>query len=122
MVDRSYIGIDSTDNDEWIVVMCSAGKAIFSRPFKDTPTELGVLVHFISESCFRPKICLKPSNPTALKLIKYIGKIPDVEIILISDAGLKMHQAWFCKTTATPFVHNNSGHAYLLACCAERMI
>ena len=122
MPDQSFIGIDSTDDNEWIVVLWTDGKIIFSRPFKNTPSELGALVNFITERCASPKICLKPANPAALKLIKYVGGIPDVEVVLMSDAGLRMHRSWLPRATATRYSQNNSCQAYLLARCAERMI
>ena len=122
MTDRSYIGIDSTDSKEWVVVLCTDGQAIVSQPFKNTPTELAALVSFITERCARPKICLKPSNPSAIKLIKSIGGIPDVEVVLMSTAGLRMHQSWLQGRSAAAFAHNNSCQAYLLAFCAQRMV
>jgi hypothetical protein len=122
MTDRSYIGIDSTDNKEWVAVVWSDGHAIVSPPFKNTPTELAALVSFITERCARPKICLKPSNPSAIKLIKSIGGIPDVEVVLMSNAGLRMHQSWLQGKTATAFINNNPCQAYLLAFCAQRMV
>ncbi|MDD5033730.1 MAG: hypothetical protein PHE55_03145 [Methylococcaceae bacterium] len=122
MADQSYIGIDSTENNEWVVVLWTAGRIIFSRPFKNTPLELGALVHFITEQCTRPKICLKPANPAALKLIKFIGGIPDVEVVLMSDAGLRMQRACLPRAVATPLTLDNPCQAYLLAFCAERMI
>lgn len=122
MIEQSYIGIDRTESNEWIVGLLSNGKIIFSRPFKNTQPELRALVRFITDRCVKPKICLKPKNPAALKLIKYIGDIPAVEVVLISDAGLKLNLASLPKSTETLFIQSNVCQAPLLAYCAGRMI
>jgi len=122
MNDRSYVGIDSTDNHEWIVALWDDGEMTFSPPFKNTPTGLGALVCYILERCVRPKICLRPSNPAAIKLIKYLGSIPDVEVVMMFEAGLRLQQAWLSKAISISFFKNNTCQAQLLACCAERMI
>ena len=102
MPGRSYVGIDRNERYEWIVVVWNEDKIFFSRPFKNTATELHALVRFISEHGNRPKICLKPVNSTTLKLIKLISSIPDVEVVLMSDAGLKMHLAGLHKAALNP--------------------
>jgi hypothetical protein len=122
MPDRSYIGIDSNQNKEWIVAVWTGEKIVLSPPFKNTPVQLAALVRFITERCSRPKICLKPANPAVLKLIKFIGGIPDVEVVLMSEAGLQMHRAWLPNAAGNPTVPGHAGQAFLLACCAERMI
>jgi len=124
MNERSYVGIDSTDKNEWIVVLWDHGNFNFSRPFKNTPSELEALVRFITERCERPKICLNPANPSAFKLIKFVGGIPGVEVVLMSNAGLRLHLDWLPKDTsgAEPIFQHHSRRAYLLACCAERVI
>ena len=124
MNERSYVGIDKTDNNEWIVVLWAHGKAVFSRPFKNTPAEFEALARFITERCYIPKICLNPANPAVFNLVKFIGGIPGVEVVLMSNAGLRLHLDWLPRDTATtePFFQNSSRRAYLLACCAELMI
>ena len=122
MSERSYIGIDKTDKNEWIAVLGDHGKFVFSRPFKDTQTELEALVRFISESCERPKICLNTANPSAFTLLKYVGGIPGVEVVLMSNAGVRLHLDWLPKEATVPMLLNSSSRACLLACCAERMI
>jgi hypothetical protein len=117
----SYIGIDSTENNEWIVVMCVDGKISFSRPFKNIPIELDALTRFISERCFRPKICLRLSNFAVFELIKYLGSISDAEVMFMSDAGFKIHQYALPNSMAIPY-HDNSCQAHLLARCAERLV
>lgn len=123
MSERSYVGIDSNDNNEWIAVLCGHGKSVLSRPFKNTPSDLEALARFISERCQKPKICLNPANPNSFNLINNIGRIPDVEVVLISNAGLNMHIKWLPKNAvaSAPLYQVNSGRAYFLACCAERI-
>ncbi len=118
----SDIGIGNTDNNEWVVALCIKGKSVFSRPFKSTSTELGALVRFITEHCERPKICLNPVNPSAMKLLKFIGNIPGVEVMLMSNAGLELHRDWLPRESVTSFIQNYSRRAYLLACYAERTL
>ncbi len=110
MNERSYVGIDNTDKNEWIVVLWSEGKRVFSRPYGNTPSELEALLRFIGERCDRPKICLNPTNPNAF------------EVVLMSNAGLRLHLDWLPRESTAPVFQANSRRAYLLACCAERMI
>jgi hypothetical protein len=124
MNERSYVGIDKTDNNEWIAVLWVNGQSVFSRPFKNTATEFTALVKFISERCHRPKICLNPVHPSAFALVGYLGQIPEVEVVLMSNAGLKLHLDWLPKqlTQTDSLFQTHTNRAYLLACCAERMI
>ncbi len=122
MNERSYVGIDNTGKNEWIVVLWCDGRSVFSRPYKNTATELEALVRFITEHCDKPKICLNPAHPNAFELVKFIGGITGVEVILISNAGLRLHLDWLPKESTTPVFQNHSDRAYLLACCAEQMI
>jgi hypothetical protein len=119
---QSNIGIDSTVNNEWIAVLWTEGKITLSRPFKNTHTDLAALVCFITEHSTRAKICLKPSHPDIFTLLNLISTIPDVEVMLMSDAGFKMHKTWLLKSSATSLLQNSSSQAHLLACCAERMV
>lgn len=122
MNERSYVGIDNTDKNEWIVVLWSEGKSVFSRPYGKTPSELEALVRFINERCDRPKICLNPTNPNAFDLVKFISSIVGVEVVLMSNAGLRLHLDWLPRESTAPVFQTHSRRAYLLACCAERMI
>lgn len=120
MPDRSYLGIDGADNNEWIVVHLVDGKIGLPRIFKNTSAELASLVRFISEDCSKPRICLKPRTPGALKLLRFIAGIPDVEVVLISEEGLRMHRSWLSGLDPDP--GESAGRAAILARCAERMI
>ena len=122
MSDRSYLGIDHNDNNEWIVVLVTEGKIGFLQKFKNTSTDLVALVRFIGEHCSRPKICINPTSRAVLKLLKFIGDIPNVEVVLMSQAGLKMHRAWLTPANQTPSDHGDAGEAVMLARCAARMI
>jgi hypothetical protein len=121
MSDRSYIGIDYNDRHEWVVAIVCRGKGGLLRKFKNTREELIALVSFIDKYCVRPKICINPSNRAALKLLKLIGELPDLEVVLISQAGIKMHSAWL-KLPIEATDQNESSHAVMLARCAARMI
>lgn len=120
--ERSYVGIDNTDKNEWIAVIWRDGKSVFSRPYKNTSHELAALVRFITDRCDRPKICLNPTHPNAFELVKFISTIAGVEVVLMSNAGLRLHLDWLPRESSTPLFQPNSRRANLLACCAERMI
>jgi hypothetical protein len=122
MNERSYVGIDNTDKNEWIVVLWCEGKSVFSRPYKNIPQEMAALVRFITDRCDRPKICLNPTHPNSFELVKFISNIVGVEVVLMSNAGLRLHLDWLPRESSTPVFQANSRRAYLLACCAERMI
>lgn len=123
MSEQNYIGIDKTDNNEWIAVLWNQGKSVFSRPFKNTPRELQALVQFITDRCQHPKICVNPTSPNVFALIQVISAIQGVEVVLMSNAGLKLHLDWLPKdSVAMPFQTSGTRRAYLLACCAERII
>jgi hypothetical protein len=98
------------------------GRTLFSKQFKNTSAGLVALVKFIRERCLRPKICLQSTRRSALNLIKYISTIPDVEVVLMSESGLRTHQTWLPKIQRTAFFPRNATQAELLACCAERVI
>ena len=122
MSDRSYLGIDHNDHNEWIVVLVTEGKIGFLHKFKNTSSELEALVRFIGCHCSRPKICINPTSRTMLKLLKFIGDIPDVEVVLMTAAGFKMHSAWLTQANETPSDHGDTGEAIMLARCAAHMI
>lgn len=122
MPDRSYVGIDWNKNNEWIVASWCHGSIVFSQPFKNTPSGLAALVRFVSDQCLRPKICLNPTRPAALRLVKSVGGIPGAEVLLLSEAGLRMHQAWLPKLADAACSQAGTAHAFLLARCAERIV
>jgi hypothetical protein len=122
MADRSYLGIDHNDHNEWIVVLVAEGRIGFLQKFKNTQADLVALVRFIGEHCSRPKICVNPTSRAVLKLLKFIGGIPDVEVVLMSAAGLKMHRAWLVPASEPPSDRGGTGEAVMLARCAARMI
>jgi hypothetical protein len=122
MSDRSYLGIDHNGHNEWIVVLVREGKIGLLQKFKNTSADLVALVRFIGEHCSRPKICINPTSRAVLKLLKFIGDIPDVEVVLMSAAGLKMHRAWLTPANEPPSDHGDTGEAVMLARCAAHMI
>jgi hypothetical protein len=54
--------------------------------------------------------------------VKFISGIAGVEVVLMSNAGLRLHLDWLPSDTMAPVFQTDSRRAYLLACCAERMI
>jgi hypothetical protein len=124
MNERSYVGIDKTENNEWTAVMWEHKSFVFSRPYRDTPTELEALMRFIIETCERPKICLNTANPRAFTLLNYIVGIPGAEVVLMTKEGLRLHLDWLPKEQAVSVskLQKPENRACLLACCAERMI
>lgn len=116
MSDRSYLGIECTENNEWIVVSQEQGETRWSAKFDNSSEGLKSLVNFISNRCSRPKICVKSKNSLGLHLILYISSVTDIEVLLMSDAGLRVHRNWVANLpTSTP-------QAEILARCAERLI
>lgn len=118
MSDRSYLGIVATENNEWIVVNQVQGEMRWSAKFDNTSEGLESLAKFISDRCRRPKICVKSTNSLGLHLILHISSVTDIEVLLMSEAGLRVHQGWLPDLparTATP-------QAEILARCAERLI
>lgn len=120
MAEQSYIGIAANRRHEWVAALRREGNVEFSHPFGNTTAAVGSFVQFINDYCSRPRICIRPSSPTALRLIKSLSGIPDVEVVLLSDAGLRMHQAWLSETAASRSLREHE--ASLLALCAERII
>ena len=121
---RSYVGIDKTDAGEWIAVIWEREQYRLSLPYPDTPLGLAALLHFIGQCCEKPKICLNPAYPGLFGLIAGQGGIPDAEVIFLSKAGLSLHLHWLPNALsqtadASPLP---ARRAFLLACCAERMI
>ena len=112
MSDRSYLGIDHNGHNEWIVVLVREGEIGFLQKFKNTSADLAALVRFIGEHCSRPKICINPTSRTVLKLLKLIGGIPDVEVVLMSAAGLKMHRAWMPPANTLTSTRDETGQQY----------
>lgn len=119
MPDRSYVGIDRNRHNEWEVVLWD-GDRIWSRVFKNTWAELGELVLFIAGHGRRPRICLNPTSPAALKLIKSVGGIPDAEVLLLSAEGMRLHRPWLRGDARLP--GGDEARALFLARCAERII
>ena len=122
MSDRSYLGIDHNGHNEWIVVLVREGEIGFLQKFKNTSADLVALVRFIGEHCSRPKICINPTSRTVLKLLKLISGIPDVEVVLMSAAGFKLHRTWLAQSNETLSYKGDIGDAITLARCSARMI
>ena len=122
MSGRSYLGIDINQHNEWTVALLAEGKIGLLRRYKNTSAELAALAGFVGEHCARPKICLRPTSRAALRLLKFIGDIPGVEVVLMSEAGFNMHRAWMTPPAEAAAERGDAGQAMMLARCAERMI
>ena len=116
---QTYYGLDN-DKNAWLLVQRSEGKTVFLRRFKNTIAGLNELSKFIKSRCEKPRIYIKSSGSAALSLLKYLCGIPDIEVMLVSQAGFKQYQSCLPKS-----IVNNStatfGEAEMLAVCAERM-
>lgn len=119
---RGFIGIECDSNSGWVVVKRVGAQVRQCKYFGDSPAGISKLLQFIRENCENPKIGLRSTSRAALKLLRYVSGIPDVEVVLISDAGLRAHRAWLPELMAHPYMQRSANHAETLARCAERMI
>lgn len=120
MTRQTYYGLDNDEN-AWVLVQRSEGKSVFLRRFKNTLEGLNELARFIKSRCEKPRIYIKSTGCAALRLLKMLCGIPDIEVMFVSQAGFKQYQTWLPKS----IVQNSIaafGEAELLANCAERMI
>lgn len=122
MNERSYVGIDMTDQNEWVVVLWRDGKTLFSRTYGNTVHELAALTRFIAERCHKPRICLNLAHANVFELMKHLSSIAGVEVVLMSNAGLRLHLNWWPAERAAAHPEAKSRRACQLACCAEHMI
>jgi hypothetical protein len=124
MSNQNYFGLDRDDDDSWTLVQWVEGKTILVQQFEDSTDGLKSLNQFIRDRSGRPKVCLKSSKDSTLKLLACLCSIPDAEVVFVSEAGFQQYQAWFPKHRATPssLASRNAFGARLLAQCAERMI
>ncbi|QWF72301.1 hypothetical protein KEF85_07605 [Methylomonas paludis] len=123
MDSRSYVGIDKTDTQEWIVVIWEQGVCRFSSTFPDTASAPAAILDFICRRCDKPKVCVNPGYPGSFNLIAHLSCIPGAEVILLSKAGLSLHLNWLPKSVNLAAANAaQSQRAVLLAGCAERMI
>ena len=115
---QTYFGLDNDEN-EWLLVQRSEGKTVFLRQFKNTIDGLNELSKFIKSRCEKPRIYIKSTGSAALSLLKYLCGIPDIEVMLVSQAGFKQYQSCLPKS----IVSNSTAtfcEAEMLANCAER--
>lgn len=121
MASRDFIGIERNNQDEWVVVKRVGTQRICKR-FRDSPTDLVSLMSFLRDRCTRPKICLKAAGAASVKLMRYLCGIPEAEVLLISEQGLRVHKGWLAETSLHPYMQGSANHAETLARCAERLI
>ena len=117
---QTCFGLDNDEN-AWLLVQRSEGKTVFLRRFNNTLAGLNELSKFIKSRCEKPKIYIKSTGSAALSLLKHLCGIPDIEVMLVSQAGFKQYQTCLPKrivSNSTP----TFCEAEMLANCAERMI
>jgi len=118
---QTYFGLDRENGNSWVLVQCLEGNVVFLQRFRDTVDGLHSLEKFIRDRSGRPRICVKLSNDSAFKLVEHLGGIPNVEVILVSDAGFRHYQTGLPKAKPNPSSANTL-HAEMLAHYATRMI
>jgi hypothetical protein len=118
MTSQSYFGVDNDENT-WLLVQRSEGKTVFLRRFKNTMDGINELSKFIKSRCEKPRIYIKSTGCAALDLLKTLCRIPNIEVMFVSQAGFKQYQSCLPKST----VKNAKAvfcEAEILADCAER--
>jgi hypothetical protein len=126
MSERTYIGIENHDNHAWRVVLLTAQGSVVSGTFENTPQDIVAFSNYISENCIKPKICLKWHDTGVLQLMSFFSNIPDVEVILMSEAGFNMHNNWISHTKKETDTGKSTSASLTLASqlahCAKRFI
>ncbi|QFY43819.1 hypothetical protein F6R98_15260 [Candidatus Methylospira mobilis] len=122
MSERTYIGIENQNNHAWRVVLLTEQGSIVSGIFENTSLDIAAFCKYISEYCIKPKICLKWRDAGVFELISVISSIPDVEVILMSEAGFKLHNDWIAHNKNELDIKKSLTLANQLAYCAKRFI
>ena len=115
---QTCFGLDNDEN-AWLLVQRSEGKTVFLRRFNNTLDGLRELSKFIKSRCEKPKIYIKSTGSAALSLLKHLCGIPDIEVMLVSQAGFKQYQTCLPKSIVSNSTATFS-EAEMLANCAER--
>jgi hypothetical protein len=111
---QSYFGLEREDGNSWVLVQCLEGNVILLQRFRDTVDGLHSLEKRMQDHSGRPRICINLSNDSAFKLVQHLGTIPGVEVVLVSEAGLRHHQTGLPKPRANSSSANTL-HAEMLA-------
>lgn len=118
MAQQAYFGIDSDDDDSWVLAQCLDGKTILVQRFRNTNGGLNSLKTFINGQSGRPRICIKLTNKSTSDFLKYLSIIPAIEVIFVNEVGFRQYQLSLTHHASS----SKSFRAELLAHCAERMI
>ncbi|WP_145998732.1 hypothetical protein [Methyloterricola oryzae] len=118
MAQQAYFGIDSDDDNTWVLAQCLDGKTILVQRFRNTNDGLDSLKRFIRDKSGRPRLCIKLTNKSTLDFLKYLSAIPDIEVIFVNEVGFRQYQLSMTHHASS----SKSFRAELLAHCAERMI
>lgn len=125
MTTQGYFGLDSDDGKSWLLVQRFNDRTTLKRRFEHSLNGFNAMVKYIQHCCQRPRLCIH-SSPFALSLIKYLGRISDIEVILVSAAGMRQFHA-LPLHSAPPAANADTFHpcefqATKLAQYAQRMI
>ena len=104
MARQACFDLDREDEYSWILAKCIERKAIVLQRFRNTVDGLISMKRFIRDQPLRTRICIRLSNDYTLKLLEYLNGIPEVEIILIYEAGFQQYKMWVSKPSQTPSV------------------
>lgn len=122
MSERTYIGIENHDSHSWHVVVLTEQGAVISGIFENTHQDISAFSQYLSQHCIKPKICLKWKDAGVLQLISIISTIPDVEVIIMSEAGFRLHNNWMSHSRKEVAIDKTLALANQLAHCAKRLI
>jgi hypothetical protein len=122
MSERTYIGIENNNNNAWRVVLLTAQGIAISGTIENTSQDIVAFAKYISQHCIKPKICLKWHDAGVFELIAVLSDIPDVEVILMSEAGFNLHNNWISYNKKEPEANKSITLANQLAHCAKRFI
>ncbi len=120
MVPESCFGIDIADG-KWLVAERRAGKTSYCGSFENNERGLTTLLQCIQTRATKPRVCIAPTGRAALALALHLCKIPEVEVTLLSAAGLRHHRARL-PGFETRGAEGKLVPAEALARTAERMI
>jgi hypothetical protein len=122
MLPESCFGIDLVDGHWLVVVERREGKTCYGGRFENTAEGLTDLLRFIQDRGTKPKVCITPTDRAALTIALHLCRIPQVEVILLSRDGLRLHRSRLRSTETRASEAGNLVVAETLARTAERMI
>lgn len=122
MSERTYIGIENHDGHSWHVVALTEQGAVISGILEITRQDIIAFSQYLTQNRIKPKICLKWNDADVFQLIPIISAIPDVEVIIMSEAGFRLHNNWMRHCIKDLDRDKALTLAGQLAHCAKRLI